>query len=372
MADQTARESSGAQRGWRFLLAVGFGLVLLLLSAGLFATVPVELAKWDAYAAAPACPAGSRSDTCTTTVPATVKGTEDEPSGKSVRYWLRVTERGTDTVRRVRMAGSEPVYDTVRAGDEVKLTYWRGEIRTVRFRAAAQETWESPDGNWRYPLGAGLFLLPFGLMVWWLTWWHRHHSPSPTHRSLRQLTVGLVTGTVVSCAGSLGSMVGRDVREALLITAAAVLPAAGLGALCAWGQQRRINRAAASVSSIVPVPPTDKQCVRAAVLGDVPYRVDGFDHLVLGDGRPATTPDPDGRVARKTVPETLVVRHVRALRPDDPQAWKQRFKYDAAVIECRDGDHAVLIALARRDAPLALGALRAMGQPSSPVTSPDL
>ncbi len=373
---QESRESgdsreSGARRGWRFLLPVGVGLVLLLLSAGLFATVPGELAERNAYATAPPCPTGSRSDACTTTVPATVNGTEDEPSGKTVHHWLLVTERGTDTerrARRVRMDGSEPVYDSVRAGDEVELTYWRGEIRTVRFRAAAQETWESPEGNWRFPLGAGLFLLPFALMVWWLVWWHRCRYTSTTYNRLWQLTVAVVTGTVVSCVGILGSMVGRDVPNALLITAAAVLPAAGLGALCAWCQQRRTNRAAATVSSIVPVPPTDKRCMRAAVLGDVPYSVDGFDHLVVGDGRPATTPDPDGRVARRTLPETLVVQHVRALRPDDPQFWKQAFKYDAAVIECRDGEHTVLIAIARRGAPLALGAL-VKPSSSSPTTA---
>ncbi|MEU9500005.1 hypothetical protein [Streptomyces sp. NPDC048196] len=337
----------------------------------MFATVPVELAKRDAYAAAPPCPAGSRSDACTTTVPATVKGKEDEPSGKTVHRWLLVTERGTDTdrrVRRVRMAGSEPVYDSVRAGDEVKLTYWRGEIRTVRFRTAAQETWESPEGDWRFPLGAGLFLLPFALMVWWLVWWHRCRYASTTHHRLWQLTVATVTGVVVGCVGIFASMVGRDVPDALLITAAAVLPAAGLGALCAWCQQRRTNRAAATVSGIVPVPPTDKRCMRAAVLGDVPYSVDGFDHLVVGDGRPATTPDPDGRVARRTLPETLVVQQVRALQPEDPQFWKQAFKYDAAVIECGDGDHTVLIAVARRDAPHALGALVTPSS-SSPTTT---
>ncbi|GAB7029039.1 hypothetical protein AB0G35_12160 [Streptomyces sp. NPDC021749] len=337
--------------------ALGLGVVLLLLSAGLFATVPGELAERDAYAAAPACPAGARSDACTTTVPATVKGKEDEPSGKSVRYWLLVTERGRDTARRVRMAGSEPVYDTVRAGDEVKLTYWRGEIRTVRWGAAAQETWESPDDNWRFRLGSGLFLLFFGLMTLWFVWWQRYRYPSATHNSLWQVTFAAVTGAVVSCLGFLASMVGRGVPDALLITAAGVLPAAGLGGLCAWWQRRRTQHAAATVSSIVPLPPTDKQCVRTAVHGDVPYSVDGFGHLVVGDGRPATTPDPDGCVARRPLPETLVVRQVRALQVDDPPFWKQTFKYDAVVIEGRDGDRTVLIATARRDAALVLGAL---------------
>ncbi|MFB8775604.1 hypothetical protein VSS16_23160 [Streptomyces broussonetiae] len=92
--------------------------------------------------------------------------------------------------------------------------------------------------------------------------------------------------------------------------------------------------------------------------GDVPYSVAGFDHLVVGDGRPAATPDPDGRVARRALPRTLVVRHVRPLRYGDPEDWKLVFRYeDGVVIECRDGDRAVFVTTARHDAPLILGAL---------------
>ncbi|MEI5103210.1 hypothetical protein RB200_37565 [Streptomyces sp. PmtG] len=102
--------------------------------------------------------------------------------------------------------------------------------------------------------------------------------------------------------------------------------------------------------------------MRAAVLGDVPgrpYGIDGFDHLVVGDGPPAVTPDPDGRVARRPLPRSLTVRDVRAPRPDDCALSSGGTAYDTVLIECRDGDATVLVALARDDAPVVLGALRA-------------
>ncbi|MFB7559770.1 hypothetical protein [Streptomyces brevispora] len=50
---------------------------------------------------------------------------------------------------------------------------------------------------------------------------------------------------------------------------------------------------------------------------------------------------------------------VRGLLEGDPYGWYKTFEYDAAVIECRDGDRPVLIAT-QRGAPLILGALAAL------------
>ncbi|MEU1801224.1 hypothetical protein [Streptomyces sp. NPDC019937] len=351
MTDRAPR----APRAWEWLLPAGFGLLCVLVSAGLFAIVPGTLADERAYATAPACPGGTRSDACTVTVPATVKGTEDQPSGKSVRYWLLVTERGTDVVRRVRMAGSEPVYDSVRAGDEVTLTYWRGEIRTVTFGAAAQDTHASPAHGWRLPVAFGLLALPFGIAMLLAGWAHRYR-PFPAHTAPWPLTVGVLGSAFLGGAGFLGGMVGGEVRDAFLITAAGTPPSVGLAALYAWWLRRRTARAA-DTSDIVPLPATEPRCVRASVHGDVPYSGGGCDHVVVGDGRPAATPDPTGHFARRTLPETLAVRGVRGLGPDDPAGWYTLYKYDGVVIECRDGDRPVLVATGRRDAPWILGAL---------------
>ncbi|GAA2448988.1 hypothetical protein [Streptomyces macrosporus] len=354
MTDLTGR-GAGASGTWGPMLSVGFGLLLVLVSAGLFAAVPGELADIRAYAAAPACPAGTRADTCATRVPAIVEDTEREPDGRGARYWLLLTEQGSDTVLRVHMDGSEPVYDTVRAGDEVTLVYWRGDVRTVEFGAVTQETRASPAGDWRLPLGLGLLLLPFGIGALSTGWWYRYRYSSTAPSYPWGLAVLWGTAGIVGCVGFFAGS-ADSVPDTLLITAAGVPPAAGLGCLLAWWLRRRMKKAE-DTGDIVAIPVKGKRCLRATVYGDVPYSVDGFGHLVVGDGRPAATPDPTGVVARRELPETLTVERVRAFRPDDPQHWAPAYEYDGVAIECRDGDRTVLIATGRRDAPLILGAL---------------
>ncbi|MFI8849909.1 hypothetical protein ACIGW3_06845 [Streptomyces sp. NPDC053499] len=345
------------------------GLLLASVGAGLLAAVPVALAKNREYVSAPSCPADRRSDSCRTTVPATVDGTRKESSGRSVHYWLLLTEKGSGHVQRVRMTGSAPVYSAVRAGDEIEVTRWRGEIRTVRFGAAAQETKASPADDWRLPLAFGLLTLPFGLGLLMIGWWLRYRHPTAAFADAWPVTVGMVTATVTSCVGMASAMVTDSVQTACLVTAAGIPPATGLGALCAWGLRRR-ERRAADTSDIVPLVPAERRCVDATVLGDVPYSVEGFAYLVIGDGRPATTPDPTGRVARRELPETLTVQRLRAVRPDDVDAWYRSYKHDYSykldyvVIECLDGEQPVLIIVSRRDAPMTLGALTA-----SPATA---
>lgn len=154
----------------RALALAGIGLLFVLVAVGLFATVPGALAHGHAYVNAPPCPpAGTRSDSCTTTVPATVNGTGDWGVGKGHDFWILLTERGSGTAHRVHLAGGRPgpVYDVVRTGDEVTVVYWRGEIRTVRFGALAQEAKASPTDDWRRPMTVGLGLLPVGLGFVW-------------------------------------------------------------------------------------------------------------------------------------------------------------------------------------------------------------
>ncbi|MEW2530737.1 hypothetical protein [Streptomyces sp. NPDC047071] len=347
---------TGSRAGrWRPVLAVCCALVLLLVPVGFFAAVPGALARGHAYAAAPACAAGARTDSCTTTVAATVTGTEEKARGRKADYWLRVTERGDDRVRRVHMSGSR-LHDAVRAGDRVSLTYWRGEIRRVRFGTAAEETEASPADDWRLPLGIGLLTLPVGLGVLAAVLWWRRRYAGAAHASAWQLSVGPVAGALLGCLGFVAAQACPDVRGALLVTALGVPAVAVLTALVARRTRRR-ERRAVDTSDIVPVPPAGRRCVRAAVLGDVPYSVDGFDHLVVGDGPPAVTPDPDGRVARRPLPPSLTVREVRAPRPGDTVLGPGGGTYDTVLIECRDGAGTVVIVLAREDAPVVLGAL---------------
>ena len=167
----------------------------------------------------------------------------------------------------------------------------------------------------------------------------------------------------------LAGLSGDDVPRALLITAMGAVPAAGVGGLFVWWPRRRMRRAA-DVRDVVPVRLVRRQCVRASVRGEVPYSVSGFGYLVAGDGPPAATLDPAGRVALRPFPPSLVVSGVRSFLPDDPEGWPGANKYDGVVIECRDGDEPesepVAVATGRRDAPLVLGALTAA--PAAPAT----
>lgn len=359
--DTTTSGGPRTPERWRLLAPACVGLLCVLAGAVLFALVPGAVHDVDAYAAAPACRAGQpRSASCTTAVPATVRATEDVSTGRGVRYWLTAAERdaapGADAVHRIHMIGSEPVYSAVRSGDEVTLVYWRGEIRTVRFGAATQETKASPSEDWRFPVAFGLLLVPFGLVLLHAAWWYRYRYPSATHMAPMRFMVWFLTFTLVALVGFTGGMVGSGIGNAFTVTACAVPPSFALAALCAWRLQRRATRAA-DTSDIVPVAVKGVRCVSASVHGDVPYSAAGFGNLVLGDGPPATTPDLTGRVARRPLPATLTVHGVRGLRPGDPHAWYTMYKYDAAVIECRDGDRTVLIGAPRKEAGLILGAL---------------
>ncbi|WP_074466850.1 hypothetical protein [Streptomyces sp. WMMB 322] len=359
MTDRTR----GALRAPEARLPIGLGLFLVVVSAVLFAMVPGALANARAYATAPTCPAGTRSDSCTASVPATVEGTESKPVGKGHEYWLLVTERGSDDVHRVKMAGHDPVYEAVHAGDHVVLDYWRGEIRAVSSGDAVQETDASPTDGWRLPTGFGLLTLPFGLGMLAAGLWYRFRYLARRRVAPWQITVPTLTGVLLGCLGLLAGWAGGGVLEAFTVTAAGIPPAVGLATLVAWWVTRREVRAA-DTGGIVPVPPKGKQCVHAAVHGDVPYSVDGFGLLVVGDGRPAATPDPDGSFARRSLPESLTVRELRPLRPEDPVGWANSYKYDAVVLECRDGDRRVRVVTRRVDAPVVLGAL------TDPLTGP--
>ncbi|MGY3203535.1 hypothetical protein [Streptomyces sp. TE5632] len=223
-----------------------FGLLLVLLSVGLFAAVPGALAKQHEYASAPACPDGTRSDSCTTAVPATVTRTDDEPQGRSVRHWVLVTEQGSGMVRRIRMAGNKPVFDAVRAGDSVTLTYWRDAVRTVRFGTASQETHASPSEDWRLPTAFGLLALPFGLGLLLAGLWLRFPSarrPAPSWPGM-----GIVAGAFLSCVGFPVAMLSGGLGQTLLFTALGFPPVALLAALYVRRMRRRTTEPVPTVT----------------------------------------------------------------------------------------------------------------------------
>ncbi|MEV5613746.1 hypothetical protein [Streptomyces sp. NPDC052225] len=335
--------------GPRRRLRARWGLLFLALGAVLFALVLPAEADNRAYETAPPCPAARP---CTTTVPATVTGKETESGRKSSRYYLRLTDRGTDTAHRVRLAGRTPVYAAVGVGDRVRVTYWKGEPRAVTSGSATQRMWRFPFTDGRLPGAFAVLALGTGLGVLWAAWWQRRRAAPEGYPW--QIAAGLVAGIGTGCVGLAVTLMGDDVWQASRFTALAAVPVVLASVLLCWGIARRTARAARRV---VPVPPTGRRVVRAAVHGDVPYSRPGYGHLVIGDGAPAATPDPSGSVALAPLPPTLTVRRVRALSAGDPDGWWSDTKHRGVVIECADGDRTVLVAAGRKDASLILGAL---------------
>ncbi|MYW68516.1 hypothetical protein GTY65_31225 [Streptomyces sp. SID8379] len=334
-------------------------VIMVLVSAVLFALIPLAEADNRAYAAAPRCPAGTRADDCRARVPAMVLGTEDEANGRSSAYFLRLTDLKTHSVYRLRMPGKRPLYAVARPADRVTVTYWKTEARQVRLGSLTQDTWRSPLADGRLPGGFALLLLPLGLGLLWLCWWQRYRGRAKEHSWVS--AVGIVAGVFVGStaltlcfAGDLFG--GPGVWWIARICALAAVPSILLSALLCWSLMRRMRGVARNV---VPVEPDGHRCVLAIVHGDVPYSVPGYPYLVVGAGPPAATPDPTGRFALVPLPPTLTVREVRALDADDPAGWHGNPKDLGIVIDCvdTDGDHRVRIAAGRKTAPLVLGAL---------------
>ncbi len=350
-------------RTWQWAVPVALGLILVLLSARLFATVPVRQAEQRAYTTASACPAGTadtRADDCTTRVPAAVERKEHRATPKGGgKNWLHLVERGANDGRRVRMDDvGGPVYESVAPGDRVTVTYWRGEIRSVQAGDLSEATRATPVDGWRTPLGAALALLPVALMLLHTGWFYRYrYDPAVLrHRYMWGVSTAFLAAVLLGAWAFLASGIGDGVPGVLLAAAVGAPPCAALG-FFTWTVWRRLLKAN-DTSDIVPRVPAGRRVLSADVRGNVPYSVDGHGCLVVGDGRPATSPDPTGRYALEEVPETLTVQGVRGFRlGEDPDGWFQKYRYTGVAMECRDGDETVLIATKRRDAPVVLGAL---------------
>ncbi|MEV3860528.1 hypothetical protein AB0J38_40255 [Streptomyces sp. NPDC050095] len=369
MRDST--EESGADRPGReqrrTRIVGWFGLGLTLIGAVLFALVPPAEADNRAYAAAADCPAGTRSDSCRAAVEVTVADKDTSSSGKSIKYLLYLHEPGTpkDAERKVRLPDESPVYDAVRRGDQITAVYWKDEIRQVRFGDVTQDVKLSPAQDGRLPGAFAVALVPIGLGLLWLWWWMRYRPVPKGAPRPWQPVVGLVAGIFAAVPGFLITLLAVDhVGSGLKFSAGCVVAAVPPAVLLCWWAGRRSRQVAAGV---VPQPPDGRRVLPWVVVhGDVPYSKPGFSYLVVGDGPLAATTDPAGRVALAPLPASLTVLRVREpVVGDPPYDLGGRGEY-TVVVECRDGDETVLVFVAQKSAPRALGALlAASGTPVS-------
>ncbi|MZD05034.1 hypothetical protein GTW43_08035 [Streptomyces sp. SID5785] len=336
------------------------GTLLVLLGAVLFALIVPAEADNRAYAAAPDCPAGTtRADTCRVSAEATVRRKDRDTSGRSTKYYLVLDDRGTGAEHRVRLPSGTALYAGVRPGDRVTATYWRDTVREVRRGEHSATARLSPAHDGRLPGAFAVVLLAFGLGTLWYAWFLRHRPDVPGEALSPAAPVGMIAGALVGGTGfPVVLLAADDVWSGLEFTAWSVLGALPLSALLSWWVVHRMRRGAAR---LVPAPLVRRRVLTAVVHGDVPYSRAGYGHLVAGEGPPAVTTDPAGRVALIPLPPTLRVRRVRELlRGDPPFAPPRRGEY-VVVIECVDGDRTVLVLAGKKDAPFVLGALHALG-----------
>lgn len=362
---RAARSPRQDRRGavWTLAWAIAFGIAACVLLLGL---VPHLLAEQRDFEAATACPAGAASPSpdCERPVAAVVKKTWTEHENKKTKDWIRLTQSDDGSSHTIRMRGEEwekrPVFRAVKAGDQVTTWYWRGQVRFIEFKGVRQYTHEDPRGDYRLPGGIGMALAPFSLMLFWCAYWLGRRGAVSPLRSPWQITVPMVAGFWIMCVGGVSVAFSAGMADALWFTALGSVP--GLLAAAVWATMklRADRRRGTDTIEVTPRVPDREEHFPGFIIGDVPYSMAGFDHLVAGPGYLASTPDPTGRIARRTVPRTLVVERVRPPYRSDPGGdhtgcW---------IAECRDGETRVLIAVEDMNMPWILGALEPRTEPA--------
>ncbi|WP_372409166.1 hypothetical protein [Streptomyces luteireticuli] len=343
------RRSAVWTAAWAIVFAIAAGVLLL-------GVVPRLLAEQRDFEAATACPAGVVSQDCERPVAATVQKTWTERHNKTTKYWIRLTESDGSS-HTIRMSGEEwderPVFRAVKAGDRVTDWYWRGQVRFIEFKGVRQDTHEVPTNDYRIPAGIGMALIPFSLVLFWSAYWLARKGATSPLRSPWQLAVPQVAGLWVMGVGPVSVAFTPGMTDALWFTALGSAPGLLVAAVWAMAKARADRRKGTDTIEVTPRIPEQEEHFPGFVIGDVPYSMAGFGHLVAGPGYLASTPDPTGRIARRTVPRTLVVERVRP-----PYRWDPGDNHKGCwIAECRDGEEQVLIAAEDIHMPWILGAL---------------
>ncbi|CAL9434702.1 hypothetical protein [Streptomyces sp. enrichment culture] len=331
--------------------------LLLLVSVWLF-VFPVREAHGErlAFETAAVCAPGDRGGECLRTVEARIRAAVPvRDTVRTPRYWLHLTE-ADGTASRTRLHGRLEETPSARAGGPVEVTYWRGQIRYVEFPAGAgrEYTTAKPGSGERFFFMAGSLVGALGLAsAWGWYWWARHSHVSPRANPW-QLGVPVVGALGLGAVGAVAPWTADGPGEALLVIALGVPPVlagCAVTALVLWRRER-----AGDTIAVTPRVPDGERVVAGRVWGDVPYAVEGAEHLVVGPGYLASTVDPTGAAYRRAVPDTLVPRRVR------PPYWTDRegagYRGKEWVLECEDGGVRVLLLTDKGDMPWVLGALR--------------
>ncbi|MEU5025894.1 PH domain-containing protein [Streptomyces milbemycinicus] len=320
-----------AGRGWAGSLSL---CALLVAGAGVAAWfVPGMVSDERAWRSATPCTAGTPAterDTCLTTLPAVIARTD--VNGLKQPSWLYFT--GGRPLERLEV--SSDAAEDFEAGDRVRLTVWRGQVREV---AGAGHMWrEHIPAAGEVAVMAAVFVLAAGY---------------PGAQVLlrlrgRRLPDDEVLPSAVPFAAALAGtalwlLPLCYLHPTTLLASPGSIVWAATGSLVtvglfvwAWRATRVRTPAATDVTEGAAEPQVTNGAAEqeteaflaARFLEHTDYNPHGFGtHIVLGGGPPAVTPHPGpGRFAAKRIPvERLSVAGVRRARGSDgdtvPLSW---------------------------------------------------
>jgi hypothetical protein len=311
-----------AGSGWAGSLLL---CTLLFACAGVAAVfVPKIASDEQAWKSATLCaaetPATERGD-CLTTLSAVIARTEANwPKQRSWLYFAGGRPLG-------RLEVSTEAAEDFQAGDNVRLTVWRGEVTEV---AGEHHVWRE-----HMPAAGDLAIVTAALAL---------AAGYPAARVLLHLRGRRLPDDEVlpSALPFAGALVGTALwllplcylhpttlpRSPVAITWAAAGSLLTLG-LFAWAWRATRVRTPGEVGAVGESAENAEEVFLAArFLEHTDYNPYGFGtHIVLGDGTPAVTPHPGpGRFAAKRIPvERLTIKNVRRARGSDgdtvPRSW---------------------------------------------------
>ncbi|MFE7053283.1 hypothetical protein ACFVAM_33545 [Streptomyces californicus] len=348
-----------ARRDLRSALAPGaIGVLLVLAAAVLFATLPGKLSEVHDFRAARPCveAAVPENGDCLATWPAAAVAKESRREKRSDTRLVTV-DPGDGPPVELELRGAGPVFGALESGDRVTVHSWRGTVWALSLGELRQDVVGKPGPGAAARFAVALALLITGAVLVRAAFrWSLRHTRDPAVHAWQTWVPFTATAAAVGLAVT-AALTVDGVLPVLLITAAGCAVAGTASALLT----RALGRRATDVVTLEPRVLTAERVVRATVAGKVPYSIEGNDHLALapgpvpgGRGRLATTPDAYGKVVLRPLPETLVPVRLRSVHLTDPHYGRRSSE---VVLECRDGEAAVLILAERPAMRWILGAL---------------
>ncbi|MER5885257.1 hypothetical protein ABT160_15625 [Streptomyces sp. NPDC001941] len=224
--------------------------VLLIAATGIGAA-PDEVEDLRSYRSSRPCahPAADAYDDCFRTERATVLDTRR--TGKSAEYWVEL-DGSAAVPGEVDLGGDEPLFETLRPGDEVTVTLWRDHGTALERGGVTQYTRDNPEGSpeWAAGIAAGLlavgaYLVYLGVVLLTRAGTLAAYGSPYGFRFFGKCTLWAALATIP--AGMAGAAVsaapGREGHgwPVLLAVWALLLPAVYAGVR--WHERRRLSRA---------------------------------------------------------------------------------------------------------------------------------